>query len=238
MFKRVPFTSMILLMASIVAGISFCAVSDLSLEPMLKIGWKCAGVGLLALYALTLARGRDGYQIALVMALGTLGDILLEIHLEAGALAFLLGHAAALELYLRHPRTTTGSQKTLGVTLLIGTPVIAWLLPADRSMAFPVAVYALVLGGMAGAAWTSSFPRYRVGIGAVMFVASDLLIFAQMGPLAENALPGLLIWPFYYVGQFLICVGVIGRLRERSAERRAPSAVSDPAPFVLRRNRS
>ena len=69
---------------------------------------------------------------------------------------------------------------------------------------------------MTAAAWTSSFPRYRVGIGAVMFAVSDLLIFADLGPLADSALPGLLIWPLYYFGQFLICTGVVGELRRRA----------------------
>ena len=49
----------------------------------------------------------------------------------------------------------------------------------------------------------------------MMFVASDLLIFARMGPLAGSAVPGLLIWPLYYFGQFLICTGVIATLRVR-----------------------
>ena len=82
-----------------------------------------------------------------------------------------------------------------------------------RSAAPGVAVYALSLGGMAAAAWSSSFPRYRVGLGAVLFVASDLLIFAELGPLNTSSLPGLLIWPLYYVGQLLICTGVISALR-------------------------
>ena len=68
---------------------------------------------------------------------------------------------------------------------------------------------------MAASAWLSSFPRYRVGLGAVLFVASDLLIFARLGVQAESAVPDLLIWPLYYFGQFLICLGVVGALRER-----------------------
>lgn len=68
---------------------------------------------------------------------------------------------------------------------------------------------------MTAAAWTSTFSRYRVGLGAVMFAVSDLLIFARVGPLANSATPGLLIWPLYYFGQFLICTGVIGELRRR-----------------------
>ena len=70
---------------------------------------------------------------------------------------------------------------------------------------------------MVCAAWSSSFNRYRVGLGAVLFLASDLLIFARMGPLATSALPVLLVWPLYYFGQLLICTGVIASLRERSA---------------------
>ena len=102
------------------------------------------------------------------------------------------------------------------MALLVATPIISYLLPADRAAALPVALYALVLGGMAGMAWTSAFPRYRVGVGALLFVASDLLIFAQMGPLADGPLPGLTIWPLYYFGQFLICTGVVRWLRGSS----------------------
>lgn len=206
------------LLASLIAGISYWFVIGSDLPGLYQIAWKGAGVALLAVYALVRHPSAEARMIALVMAFGALGDMVLEVNFQAGAFSFMLGHLAAIALYLRHRRdVTTLSQKALAVVLLIGTPVIAWLLPVDRSMALPVAVYALTLGGMAGAAWTSSFPRYRVGIGAVMFVLSDLLIFARMGPLAQNASPDLLIWPLYYFGQFLICVGVIGTLRERSA---------------------
>ncbi|HVR89640.1 MAG TPA: lysoplasmalogenase [Novosphingobium sp.] len=204
------------LVASLIAGIGFWFVKDTGLPGLYLIVWKGAGVGLLAIYALLRHPTADARIIALVMALGALGDMVLELNFQAGAFCFMLGHLTAIALYLRHRRElTTPSQKALAVALLTGTPMIAWLLPADRTMALPVGVYALVLGGMAGAAWTSSFPRYRVGIGAVMFVLSDLLIFARMGPLARSVLPGLLIWPLYYFGQFLICVGVIGTLGER-----------------------
>ena len=75
--------------------------------------------------------------------------------------------------------------------------------------------YALLLGLMAGSAWTSRFSRYRTGIGAVMFVASDLLIFAEMGPLAGAAFIGVAIWALYFAGQFLITLGVAQGLGER-----------------------
>lgn len=206
------------LVASLIAGVSFWLIKDTALGVPIKMAWKGAGVAMLAVYALASGAGPDARRLALVMALGAIGDVLLELHFQLGAAAFLFGHLAAMNLYLRHRReTTTGSQKVLAAALLIGTPLIAWLLIADPSQAWPVAVYALVLGGMAGTAWTSSFPRFRVGIGAVLFVASDLLIFARMGPMANSPLPGLLVWPLYYAGQFLICTGVVAKLRQQTA---------------------
>jgi uncharacterized membrane protein YhhN len=204
------------LLASLAAAISFYFVKDSGLPGIYQMAWKGAGVALLALYALQRHGGKDGQTIALVMAFGALGDVLIELSLYAGAIAFLLGHVIAITLYLSHRRDVlTPSQKGAAVALLLGTPIIAFLLPADRAAAPGVAVYALALGGMAAAAWSSSFPRYRVGLGAVLFVVSDLLIFARLGLLENSAIPGLLIWPLYYFGQFLICTGVISTLRGR-----------------------
>ena len=206
------------LLASLVAAISFYFVKDGALAGLFKLAWKGAGVALLAVYALLRAPGTDGKMLAAVMALGAAGDIAIEISLEAGAGLFFVGHIVAIALYARHRRPRLmQSQKAAAAALLLGTPLIAFLLPADRSAAPAVALYALALGGMAAAAWSSAFPRYRVGLGAVLFVASDLLIFARMGPLVDSPLPDMLIWPLYYVGQLLICTGVVGFLRGREA---------------------
>ena len=77
--------------------------------------------------------------------------------------------------------------------------------------------YSAIVGAIAAAAWTSRFPRYRVGLGAVMFVVSDLLIFAREAAVLPDLVTGWLIWPLYYFGQFLITVGVIGALRQKGA---------------------
>ena len=44
---------------------------------------------------------------------------------------------------------------------------------------------------------------------AVLFVASDLLIFAKIGPLAGSLIPIILIWPLYFAGQALIAWGAV-----------------------------
>ena len=66
---------------------------------------------------------------------------------------------------------------------------------------------------MAAAAWISRLPRYRVGTGAVLFVASDLLIFAQEAGVMSADLANLMIWPLYFAGQFLIATGVVQTIR-------------------------
>lgn len=63
---------------------------------------------------------------------------------------------------------------------------------------------------MAATALGSRLPLATVGRGALMFVLSDLLIFARLGPLPDNLATGLAVWGLYYFGQMLICVGVAG----------------------------
>ena len=202
-----------LLILALLAGASFWLVGQHTIPRLPWIAWKGAGVALLTIWAAVNARGREGWLIAAVLALGALGDVLLERSQASGALAFLAGHLIATVLYLLHRRSKPSpSQMILSVLLLLSVPAIAFLLPADRTAAPGIALYATGLGAMAASAWISRFPRYRVGLGAVLFVASDLLIFAKMGPLAGSLIPVLLIWPLYFAGQALIAWGAVTTL--------------------------
>jgi uncharacterized membrane protein YhhN len=116
--------------------------------------------------------------------------------------------AVALYLRNRHPRPSP-VQKLTGVGLLIGTPLVSFLLSGQAQ----IALYAGFLGAMAAAAWMSHYPRYRVGTGAVLFVVSDWLIFSRMGAYDLAPLPDLLIWPLYYAGQMMIATGIVQCLR-------------------------
>ena len=203
------------LIAALFAGLGYWLATRM-LEPSLGlIAWKGAGVGLLTVWAAMHARGVDGWLIALVMACGATGDVLLDpIGLTVGAAAFLVGHLVAIVLYWRNRRPELSpSQKLLVMVLAPLVVGIAWLLPADRSAAPAIALYSLALAAMAAVAWSSRFPRYWTGLGAILFVTSDLLIFARLGPLASSALPGLLIWPLYFTGQAMIVMGVVRTLQ-------------------------
>jgi uncharacterized membrane protein YhhN len=190
--------------------LSYVAIWGLGFGPAVMTIWKGAGVSLLALWAAALARDRDGWLLASVMAFGAAGDVLLETAgLMTGAAAFAIGHAAAIWLYARNRRASlTPSQRTLALLIVPMTVGAAYVLPADRSVALGVAFYALLLSIMAAMAWTSDFSRYRTGIGAMMFVASDLLIFARLGPIADTVAVGVAVWLLYFAGQWLIAVGV------------------------------
>lgn len=200
----------LLLIAAIMAGVSYIGSWFLDLPPAASVVWKGAGVALLAAYAATQARGLDGWMLAVALAFGALGDILLETHgLVVGALAFLVGHLTAIALYIRNRDPDLGARRlALGLTIIPVVTVTAFLLPPDRAGAGLIALYALGLGAMAAAAWISRFPRLLVAAGALMFVVSDLLIFLRTGrPSLDIFSMALAVWGLYFTGQVLIAVG-------------------------------
>ena len=208
----------LLLIAAITAGVSYIGSWFLDLPPTASVVWKGAGVVLLAIFAATRARGTDGWLLVFVMAFGALGDVLLETHgLVVGALAFLIGHLAAIALYLRNRDPQLSIRHlALGLTIIPVVTVTAFLLPPDRAGAGLIALYALGLAAMASAAWISRFPRLLVGAGALMFVGSDLLIFLRTGRPALDVFPlALAVWGLYFAGQTLIAVGVTRTLTSR-----------------------
>lgn len=198
------------LVAGIALAIAFWAVSGSALGGTFQIVLKGASVAALAGYALSRSRTVDARLIAAVMAVGAAGDVAIELDTIAGGALFLLAHVIAIGLYLRnrrpHPRY---SQQLAAAAVFVATPLSAWLLTRD-----PGAVaYAVALGGMAATAWLSRFSRYNVGIGALLFVASDLLIFARLGEVLDQSLTSWFVWPLYYTAQLLICTGVIRAVR-------------------------
>jgi uncharacterized membrane protein YhhN len=201
------------LAAAVVGGVSYLVADHLALSTAVSLAWKGTGVGFLALYAALSARSVDGWLISAVMALGASGDVLLgAAGFTVGGAAFFAGHIAAVALYQRNRREGPGWPAWLAALALIaGTIGAAITLPADRSAAPALGIYAAGLSCMAASAWLSRFPR-GVSLGATLFLASDLLIFARSGPLAGAAWAGFAIWGFYFVGQALIATGVVRAL--------------------------
>lgn len=202
------------LLLSLLAGVSYFFAMDDPIGGIWLMAWKAAGVGFLALYAAHRGSGFDAGLIALVMAFGATADAVIEVSFLYGGALFAVGHLIAITLYLRNRRESlTQSQKLAGGALLLFTPILTALITYPLPNWGVATAYAVALGAMAAAAWTSRFSRYRVGLGAVLFVVSDLLIFAREAGQVSTGLADWLIWPLYYGGQFLIVTGVIQTLR-------------------------
>lgn len=202
------------LLASLAASVSYFFFRDNPVPGLYLIAWKGAAVALLAIYAARRARSADGWLLVAVMVMGALGDMALEVDMIAGGALFAAGHLIAIALFLRNPRERrAGSQWLAALALLSGAPLVAALLALPDPRWPLAAFYAAIVGAMAASAWVSRFPRYRVGIGAVLFVISDLLIFAREGGHVPEAVSWWLVWPLYYAGQLLIATGVVRTLR-------------------------
>jgi uncharacterized membrane protein YhhN len=194
-------------LASLAFGLGYPLLWNHPPTPAAAMALKGAGVGLLALAAALRARSVDGWLLASVLALGAAGDVLLEIDLAAGASAFATGHIVAIILYLRNRRTALGLlDRAVAALLPAAATALPYLLLRDRPEAYAFALYALLLGAMAASAWISRFPRWLVAFGAVLFLASDMLIALRMA--SELAWLSLPIWLLYYAGQLAIFSGV------------------------------
>lgn len=201
---------------ALVGGISFFIAVFEHWDGPAIWAWKTSGVGLLALWAAANARSTDGKLIAAALAFGAFGDWLLDAAgMLPGAAAFATGHLIAIILYMRNRRPSlTASQKLLGWVLVPLAILIAWGLTRGAEVHQMGAAIAYTGGVaiMAATAWTSRFPRYRTGIGAMMFLASDLFIFAGEGGALSKDVTMWLVWPLYFAGQALIAWGVVSTL--------------------------
>jgi uncharacterized membrane protein YhhN len=208
----------LLVAMSLFFGLGYPLLRSVSSGPEAMIAAKGASVGLLALAAALRARDSDGWLLACVMALGALGDILLEIDFGAGAAAFAAGHIVAIGLYRRHPRIGVNpSQWTVAALMPAAAAIFPAFLLWGRPDAVPFIAYGLLLGAMAASAWLSRFPRRLVAAGALLFLVSDMLIAVRLGVGAQWL--GLPIWLLYYVGQLMIFLGVTSSLPVKPAGR-------------------
>lgn len=203
---------------ALAGGISFFVAVFQRLDGPAIWAWKTSGVGLLAVWAAANAREKNGWLIAAVLGFGALGDYLLDAKgLVVGAAAFAVGHVIAIILYLTNRRTQmTPSQRLLGWLTMPATLVIVWGMLSPAPGWWHAAVYSLFVAAMAAAAWTSRFPRYRTGVGAMMFLASDLFIFAGEGGMLSKDVTMWLVWPLYFAGQALIAWGVVSTLAKEA----------------------
>ncbi|MDG9676221.1 lysoplasmalogenase [Micromonospora sp. DH14] len=152
------------------------------------------------------------------LAFATGGDIALMIDgtgwFLAGMACFLGTHLCYLAAFTRHGAATALRRPPLlavpVVYALLTVVALAWMWAGltDVGLAVPVAGYAIALAAMATTATTQG---WRVGLGAALFLGSDLLIAAGVAEVAQPPGAPVLIMATYAAGQALIVTGWVAR---------------------------
>jgi uncharacterized membrane protein YhhN len=180
---------------------------------------KAAMAILLAVYCLQ-APAIPLYIMAVGFALSALGDYFLDLRGEKwflpGLISFFIAHVA-FAVYL-FPHTVplsmyTGFEWGMSVGLIAATiGFYIWLKPALPSdMKIPVAAYSVVITLMGIAALTTTIGSMLVPIGAILFIASDVVLSVERFKF-KFPLDKQINWALYASGQILLAVGVVGGL--------------------------
>lgn len=178
----------------------------------------------LAFAALVLGGGPWFWLIPLGLALGALGDLFLALKGErfflAGVGAFGLGHLAYAGGFLLQSSALGFDRLSLAETavlagllaLLVSTEV--WLAPRTGDLRGAVRGYVVLIGlmGVAALMLPAGPGQAVLRAGAVLFVASDLMLSIQLFIARDSGVRrrlALALWPAYWCGQALIGWGAL-----------------------------
>ena len=156
-----------------------------------------------------------GAWLLVALALGLVGDVLLlggsDARFRLGLAAFLAGHLAFLVSFVRLGLDPAGwawgAWLVLSVCFFATRGVVpATFLRGGRALAFPVALYTVVIGAMVILAFDTG--EAVIAAGAAIFAASDSILavdrFVRPRPWAPVA-----VMVTYHLGQALIVVGLL-----------------------------
>lgn len=213
--QRLPF-----LTASISCALAYFFLHIGAFPEFYLIPLKGAALGLLAVFAWIRHPSVDARILAAAMVVAGMAEMALEVHSLAGHAVYFFYYLIALGLFLHNRREGVAvSQKRAAAALFLLTPLILHLLTSQWLGTAVAAAYGLAMGAMAASAWTSCFPRYRTGAGAVLVLAGSLLSMAGLaGPMQASVMVQEMLWPVSYLGHMLLCVGVIHSLRKRDPQ--------------------
>lgn len=205
---------------SLVLGAAYWAVWCYRDKGLAGLLVKTGSVALLAVWAFLM-----GGPLLLVaaLALSAVGDAFLagkaERWLLPGMAAFFLAHAAYVPLFwqLGEGGWAWPVKAAQAVLVIGGVIFLRWLVPfVEPKMRLPVILYTGVILMMGAAAIALPGAYWLATLGALMFIASDvilsLLLFRQPKDLLANIPASLAVWGLYFGGQVLIALGITGGL--------------------------
>ena len=207
------------LLAAVSYGVGFypsgMMAASLSAYPMAALV-KTAAIGFLTLFALMNAKRGDIIFLVFALAAGAAGDFLItgttNISLMNAIFAFGIGHIFYIFLFMfNFCRVKELSLMRLKLTALLWAGAgfgVFYLWPQLVNQPLALLVYMGLLLVMASMALLSRYPIFLTGLGGVLFLVSD--VFLGLGLILQIDLwTTHLVWPLYYVGQFMLCMGII-----------------------------
>ncbi len=191
------------------SGVAFQPLAEL--PKWLVVAWKGTFSACLALSVFSARNGQTGQLIATALAISAVADVLLvTVGLVASGVAFAAAHGFAIMAYARE-RDADVSTGRLIMALMI--PVIAVALSifalGNSGANIGIGFFPIISGTMAAMAVISRFPLRLNGLGATIFVASDVLVFVDIGVLQNSGTFGWLTWACYAGGYILVARGAI-----------------------------
>lgn len=149
------------------------------------------------------------------LALSALGDLALSRDGEpaflAGLSSFAAGHLAYIALFVTQDGGIPPNWMLPLAFVVLGVSTEFWLIPHVGKLRTPVRVYVILITLMGITAQSMAVPAGRLG--AILFVASDLVLSIQLFRLSKKSVlrrpAGWLLWTLYIGGQGLLLHGFV-----------------------------
>lgn len=203
------------LLASMALALAYALLQGSSVPGLYLAILAALPLVLLAAYSAMRHRGGDTRSLAVILGLQAAGWALGPLAPVVAINLLLLGYVLGIGLFLGHRQSLVdGAHKAGALALTLLTPALCYFAASRAGTGAPL-FFGLALGGMAASSWVSTFPRERVGVGAVLIVFGNVLALAAgdtglVNPIAYAA------WPLFYVGNLVLATGVTGELRMRA----------------------
>lgn len=165
----------------------------------------------LALSVFLARNGRPSQYIAAALAISAIADVLLvTVGLVPSALGFAIAHSLAIAAYASTRDFESSLAWVIGATAIpiVAVALSCWALAAGGH-SIGIGFFPIISGTMAAFAVLSRFPRHLNGLGALIFVGSDVLVLADIGVLQRSGEFGWLTWACYAGGYALVARGAI-----------------------------
>lgn len=213
------------LIASVICGVLYGLGLMPGATPAMLMAGKGVCVGLLAVYAYL----EKHTSLSLALALGAMGDIFLASPLDTafmhGLAAFLLGHIVYISIFRKDrivDRRIDIIRLSICASVVMAAGVQAFYLwDKMGDLRIAASFYMAVLAIMACTAVLSRYALQLAGLGAVLFLASDIVLgFSLFDP--DMGVPRWLNWWVYYPAQLLLAVGIVAGPRKPEPAEDAP----------------